>query len=147
MAGYKLTLNFGTLALHFPSNDDGCSMISFTFQHQLNLISHPIPTTYSPPASQSDSNPPPSPYPILLLFPPQHLLSPSSRPFLFSSTNNLPHRQETSLDSPALNFALRIANRARLCDTKPCRRPCWIRFATIASISGRDWDKFSEMAR
>jgi hypothetical protein len=43
-------------------------------------------------------------HPILLLFLPWHLLSPISHPFLFSGTNNLPHQQETSLDSPALNF-------------------------------------------
>jgi hypothetical protein len=42
--------------------------------------------------------------PILLLFPPWHLLFPISHPFLFSGTNNLPQQQETSLDSPALNF-------------------------------------------
>jgi hypothetical protein len=40
---------------------------------------------------------------ILLLFPPQHLL-PHLSSFLFSGTSSLPHQQETSLDSPALNF-------------------------------------------
>jgi hypothetical protein len=39
--------------------------------------------------------------------------------------------------APPFCFAPRMANRARLWLTKPCSKPCWTRFATIASISAR----------
>jgi hypothetical protein len=43
-------------------------------------------------------------HPILLLFPPRHLLSPISHLLLCSGTSNLSYRRETSLDRPTLSF-------------------------------------------
>jgi hypothetical protein len=118
-------------------------MISFTPQRQLNLISHPHPYDLLATGLAIDSNPPPCPHPILLLFPPWHLLSPISHPFLCSNTNNLPHEQETSLNKPALSFLPKNRKSSEIVRHEAVQEaPVGSDFATIGSISGRDGDKF-----